>query len=31
MPQTLPDANSNVIVLELNKNAEEIPVIAAGK
>ncbi|SCW40168.1 alpha-L-fucosidase [Mucilaginibacter sp. NFR10] len=31
LPQTLPDANSNVIVLELNKNAEEIPVIAAGK
>ncbi|MFC0513930.1 alpha-L-fucosidase [Mucilaginibacter angelicae] len=31
LPQTLPDANSNVIVLELNKNAEEIPAIAAGK
>ncbi|QEM11234.1 alpha-L-fucosidase [Mucilaginibacter rubeus] len=31
LPQTLPDASSNVIVLELNKNAEEIPVITAGK
>ena len=31
LPQTLPDANSNVIVLELNKNAEEIPVFTAGK
>ncbi|GGB09114.1 alpha-L-fucosidase [Mucilaginibacter rubeus] len=31
LPQTLPDANSNVIVLELNKNAEEIPVITTGK
>ncbi|MEO3408070.1 alpha-L-fucosidase [Mucilaginibacter sp. CAU 1740] len=31
LPKTLPDANSNVIVLELNKNAEEIPAITAGK
>jgi len=31
LPQTLPDANSNVIVLELNKNAEEIPVVTTGK
>jgi alpha-L-fucosidase len=31
VPQNLPDASSNVIVLELNKNAEEIPAFTAGK
>ncbi|AYL96452.1 alpha-L-fucosidase [Mucilaginibacter celer] len=31
LPQALPDANSNVIVLELNKNAEEIPAFTTNK